>query len=389
GWELWRGGGVGILIGSSSGRYKGGVLWGRRECVTKRGEVLELNVEAVTAMAVSPLKKGRLEPSRRPSFGPIDEQGGKSSRVQPDESGKTTVVFSLKNEIGCLVKALRLFQERGVNLAHIESRRSKRRASEVEIYADCSCSKEDFGNLVLHLKRHLSISSLASPEHTLAEEEVLMYGSELDADHPGFKDTVYRERRKYFVEVAMNYKFGHPIPRIEYTPEEVRTWGVVFRELTKLYPTHACREYLKNLPLLTKHCGYREDNIPQLEDVSLFLRERSGFTVRPVAGYLSPRDFLAGLAFRVFNCTQYVRHGTDPLYTPEPDTCHELLGHVPLLADPKFAQFSQEIGLAVLKAGQQKSSASAKRCTPLSVSRSQRFRDADGGQERENHVFDI
>ncbi|XP_048401795.1 tryptophan 5-hydroxylase 1 isoform X2 [Stegostoma tigrinum] len=287
------------------------------------------------------------------------------------ERGRVAVVFSLKNEVGGLAKALKLFQEKHVNLVHIESRKSKRRSSEFEIFLDCDSNREQLNEIIQILKSHVNVVTLNPPDNSYAQSgdmeavpwfpkkisdldkcanRVLMYGSDLDADHPGFKDNVYRKRRKYFADLAMEYKHGDPIPRVEFTEEEVKTWGTVFRELTKLYPTHACREYLKNLPLLTKYCGYREDNIPQLEDVSRFLKERTGFTIRPVAGYLSPRDFLAGLAFRVFHCTQYVRHSSDPLYTPEPDTCHELMGHVPLLAEPSFAQFSQEIGLASLGA---------------------------------------
>lgn len=120
----------------------------------------------------------------------------------------------------------------------------------------------------------------------------------------------------------------------------------MYDKLKNLYQKYACSQLNYVFPLLEENCGYSNKNIPQLEDISKFLKDATGFSLRPVAGLLSSRDFLNGLAFRVFHSTQYLRHHSKPFYTPEPDIVHELMGHVPLFADPDFADFSHEIGLA-------------------------------------------
>ena len=178
------------------------------------------------------------------------------------------------------------------------------------------------------------------------EQRTLEYGAELNADHPGFHDTVYRARRQNVVENAYRYKPGTPLPHVEYTDVEIHTWQTIFDSLVELYPTHACKQFLKMWDVFQ----FSRHEIPQLQSVSDVLQKATGFTLRPVAGLLSPRDFLAGLAFRVFYSTQYIRHHSRPFYTPEPDVCHELLGHAPMLADPEFAELSQKIGQASLGA---------------------------------------
>lgn len=134
------------------------------------------------------------------------------------------------------------------------------------------------------------------------------------------------------VENAQSFKHGESIPRVQYTQEEIDTWGIVYRKLRDYTRKFGAREFNHVLPLLERNCGYGETNIPQLQDISDYLKECTGFSLRPVGGLLSARDFLNALAFRVFFSTQYIRHHSTPLYTPEPDIVHELLGHVPMFA---------------------------------------------------------
>ena len=169
---------------------------------------------------------------------------------------------------------------------------------------------------------------------------------DLTADHPGFNDPAYRARRNTIAGIARSHVAGTAAPLVEYTATELGTWRTVFKELTALYPTHACSEFT---PVIGD-MGYTPDAIPQLRDVSAFLEKRTGFRLEPVAGLVSARDFLTSLGKGVFCSTQYIRHESRPHYTPEPDIVHELMGHAPMLAIQDFADLSRKIGEGAVKA---------------------------------------
>ena len=73
-------------------------------------------------------------------------------------------------------------------------------------------------------------------------------------------------------------------------------------------------------------------------------------TMNPVAGLVSPKVFMDSLEDRIFLATQYMRHHSRPLYTPEPDIVHEIIGHANALASAGFADLYEAAGRASLRA---------------------------------------
>lgn len=164
----------------------------------------------------------------------------------------------------------------------------------------------------------------------------------LDEDHPGFGDPEYRARRNDIAEQALGWEPSRPIPHVRYTEAEQQVWRTVCGELAAKHERLACAEYRDAMARL----ALPADHIPQLDEVGARLAPLTGFRYHPAAGLVEFDQFYGSLADGVFHSTQYVRHHDRPLYTPEPDLIHEVIGHGGMLASPRLAELNRLAGRA-------------------------------------------
>jgi len=182
-------------------------------------------------------------------------------------------------------------------------------------------------------------AQLYSPVTTGTGGEVTVH---LHDGHPGANDAAYRRRRNEIAAAALSWRPGAPAPPIAYHDDEQKVWRTVCRELTPLHDRLAVNEFRAALGRVALPC----DRVPSLDEVSARLAPLGGWRYVPAAGLVDLRTFYGALAARTFHCTQYIRHPAMPLYTPEPDIVHEVIGHGHLLATPTFGELHRRAGVA-------------------------------------------
>ncbi len=130
----------------------------------------------------------------------------------------------------------------------------------------------------------------------------------------------------------------------KYTPDDHAVWGEIFSKRMEQLSEYGSNVFLSG----ARAINLRQDRIPPLKDVNARLKAITGWSSHGVPGYLPAKAFFAFLAKRQFPTTVTVRPRAQMDYLPEPDIIHDVFGHVPLHADPVFAEFLQTYGRAAL-----------------------------------------
>lgn len=125
-----------------------------------------------------------------------------------------------------------------------------------------------------------------------------------------------------------------------YTAEDHATWDTLFARQSQLLPGRASEAYLRGLDVLK----LSRPGIPDFEELSERLMALTGWQVVAVPGLVPDDVFFDHMANRRFVAGNFIRRPDQLDYLQEPDVFHDVFGHVPMLADPVFADYLAAYG---------------------------------------------
>jgi phenylalanine-4-hydroxylase len=131
-----------------------------------------------------------------------------------------------------------------------------------------------------------------------------------------------------------------------YTAADHALWDRLFARQGTLLPGRVAPEFLDGLDILRMG----RPGIPDFDALSERLVRRTGWQVVAVPGLVPDRVFFEHLANRRFVAGRFIRRPDQIDYLEEPDVFHDVFGHVPLLANPVFADYMQAYGEGGLRA---------------------------------------
>ncbi|MBA16144.1 MAG: phenylalanine 4-monooxygenase [Sphingomonas sp.] len=131
-----------------------------------------------------------------------------------------------------------------------------------------------------------------------------------------------------------------------YSAQDHQVWDTLFERQIKLLPGRAAQAYLNGLEALR----LSERGIPNFEELSERLMKLTGWQVVAVPGLVPDDVFFDHMANRRFVAGNFIRRPDQLDYIQEPDVFHDVFGHVPMLADPRFADYLEAYGRGGLRA---------------------------------------
>ncbi len=125
-----------------------------------------------------------------------------------------------------------------------------------------------------------------------------------------------------------------------FTADEHAMWDKLFARQSAMLPGRASEAFLRGIDVLR----LEKPGIPDYRELNARLMDATGWQVVAVPGLVPDDVFFDHLANRRFPAGNFIRTPEQLDYLQEPDVFHDVFGHVPMLADPVFADYMVAYG---------------------------------------------